>query len=73
MVAVPVPAPVTIPVVPTLATEVLVLLHVPPLVASVKVVVEPTHIEADVGETAATPLVNEKLVDGLPFTITWSE
>ena len=69
----PAAAPVTTPVVPTLATEVLVLLHVPPLVASVKVVVEPIHMEADVGEIAATPLVKEKLEDGLPFTITWSE
>lgn len=36
--------PVTVPSVPTVATEVLVLLHEPPVVASVSAIVEPAHI-----------------------------
>ena len=48
---VPADAPVTSPVaLLTVATEVLLLLHVPPVVASVNVVVEPTH-------TADAPLI----------------
>ena len=43
MVAVPAPIPVTKPVDPTVATKVLLLPHVPPPVASVRVVVEFTH------------------------------
>ena len=44
MVGVPAEIPVTKPVpVPIVAREVLLLLHVPPIVTSDKVVVEPTH------------------------------
>jgi len=45
MVVVPGPTPVTSPAVPMVAALVLLLLHVPPLVASVKVVVEPAQSE----------------------------
>ena len=50
MVAVPDVTPVTTPVVTTVATAVLPLLHVPPVVASLRVVVEPIH-------TAAVPTI----------------
>jgi hypothetical protein len=43
MVAVPAATPVTIPVEPTVAIVVLLLLHVPALVASAKPVVNPVH------------------------------
>jgi hypothetical protein len=44
MVVVPAATPVTIPVEePTVATGETVLAHVPPLVASVKVIEDPTH------------------------------
>ena len=43
MVAVPVDTPVTMPVLPTVATLMLPLLHVPPLVRSVSTVVAPEH------------------------------
>lgn len=43
MVAVPEEMPVTIPVLPTVATDVVLLLHIPPKVAFVKVVVAPIH------------------------------
>jgi hypothetical protein len=49
IVAVPVPAPVTIPPT-TVATVVIVLLHVPPPVASVSAVVAPWH-------TVAVPVI----------------
>ena len=45
MIAVPTPAPVTIPDVPTVATDVLLLLHVPLAVASVNVVVLPLQTD----------------------------
>ncbi len=41
--AVPLLAPVTEPVLLTVATDVLPLAHVPPVVASAKVIEEPTH------------------------------
>ena len=60
MVSTPPAAPVTMPVVePTVATPMLVLLHVPPVVASANVVEPPTHIVA-VPDMAA----------GAPFTVT---
>ena len=43
MVVVPALTPVTIPVLAMVATAVLVLLHVPPAVASLNEVVEPLH------------------------------
>ena len=53
MVAEPARLPVTIPVKePTGAIPLLLLLHSPPLVALVKVVVFPTHIEAEDGDIA---------------------
>ena len=45
MVVVPAVTPVTIPVVPIVATAVAELLHNPPVVASVRVVVLPTHTD----------------------------
>jgi hypothetical protein len=50
MMAVPAATPVTVPVLVTVAMDVLPLLHVPPLVGSVYTVVEPTH-------TLAAPLM----------------
>lgn len=44
MVAVPAVTPDTIPVEPTTATEVLALLHVPPVQVLLRAVVEPWHI-----------------------------
>ena len=43
MVSMPPPVPVTMPVVPTVAMEVLLLLHVPPGTGSVRVIVAPSH------------------------------
>ena len=57
IVAVPVPIPVTTPVPePMVPTAVLLLVHVPPAVASLKVVVSPTHavvvpVMAEIGPT----------------------
>ncbi len=45
MVVVPAPTPVTTPVLLTVPTAVLLLLHVPPAVAFDKAVVCPTHID----------------------------
>ena len=45
MVAVPAATPVTIPDVPIVATPVLLLAHVPPLVVEDRVVVDPAHTE----------------------------
>ena len=59
MVAVPADTPVTIPVpAPTEAIEVLLLLHVPPLVASLSEVVSPT-------QTLLTPVI----ADGVGLTV----
>jgi len=52
MIADPEFTPVTTPPVLTVATPVALLAHVPPEVASVRVVVDPTHTEGDVGEIA---------------------
>ena len=46
IVVVPTPAPVTCPVPETVAMAVLLLLHVPPVVASVRFVLRRLHIEA---------------------------
>jgi hypothetical protein len=59
IVALPKATPVTTPDVPTVATPVLLLLHVPPEVASLSVADNPTHILgvpviAAIGETVAT-------------------
>ena len=62
IVDVPTPTPVTVPSVPTVAIAVLVLLHVPPVVASVSAIVEPLHIYA-------TPLVST-IATGCVFTVT---
>jgi hypothetical protein len=43
MVTAPAPAPVTIPVEPTVAIPVLLLTQLPPLVPSSSVIVDPTH------------------------------
>jgi hypothetical protein len=53
MVAVPAPVPVTTPVAPTVAIAALLLVQVPPLVASVNVVLLPTQMLAVDGVTAA--------------------
>lgn len=59
MVAVPEAMPVTTPVdAPTVATEGLLLLHVPPAVASANVTVDPIH-------TAVLPLI----ADGRALTV----
>jgi hypothetical protein len=59
--ALPVPAPVTIPLLePTVATARSLLLHVPPVVASVNVIVDPTH-------TKDAPPIEA----GKGFTVTW--
>ena len=47
---VPATAPLTMPDVPIVATVVLLLLHTPPVVASLNVVVEPAH-------TVAVPVI----------------
>lgn len=59
MMAVPVVTPVTIPVGSTVAVAVLLLLHVPPVVVFVKVVV-------DVGHTENVPAMET----GVPVTMT---
>ena len=43
MVVVPAVKPLTIPLVPIVATAVLLLLHTPPVVVSISVVVPPAH------------------------------
>src|ERR1019366_9069008 len=60
--AVPGAMPETTPVLPTVATAVLLLLHVPPGVASVSVVVLPA-------QTVAVPVTD----DGNAFTVTVAE
>jgi hypothetical protein len=47
MSVVPAATPETMPEVPTVATEVLLLLHVPPEVASLSELVKPGHVVAD--------------------------
>jgi hypothetical protein len=54
--AVPEATPDTVPAV-TVATAVLPLLHVPPVVPSVSVAVVPVHILADDGEIASVPAI----------------
>ena len=64
MVAVPALAPVTIPLVPTLAMEVALLLHVPPAVASLSVVVNPWHtVNVPVIDAGAVPLKFSSMLD----------
>jgi len=59
IVAVPTLLPFTVPSVPTVATIVLELLHVPPPVASVSAVVDPWHM-------TAVPVI----IAGWVFTVT---
>lgn len=61
MVAVPAVMPVTAPVLLTLATAVLLLLHTPPVTASLNVVVPPVH-------TVMVPVMVP--ADGVPDTVT---
>jgi hypothetical protein len=61
IVAVPAATPVTTPPVPMLATDVLLLLHTPDGVGSVRVVVPPTH-------TLDAPLI--PATTGSAFTVT---
>ena len=58
----PAVTPVTMPVAPTEATELLLLLHTPPAVVSVKVIVEPVHTVAspDIGPGAEGVVVTVK-------------
>ena len=63
MVAVPAATPVTVPVEPTVAADALVLLHVPPLVASFNdVVAPPSH-------TLGVPVIDAG-AEGSGFTVT---
>ena len=70
MVAVPAATPVTIPVTePTVALAVLLLVHVPPVVTSVNVVVVPVHTFSvpvigltDVGVTVTTVVTSQPVV-----------
>ena len=61
MVAVPAELPVTIPAVPTEATEELLLVHEPPVVVLLSVVVLPVH-------TVAVPVIVP--ADGVLVTVT---
>ena len=63
MVHVPAATPVTTPVEPIVAIEVLLLLHVPPVVASVNAVVEPTHplVAPDIAATEVPDTVTTKV------------
>ena len=61
MVAVPADTPVTVPVLPTVATVVVVLLQAPPVVASLNPVVDPA-------QTVAVPVIVP--ADGNGLTVT---
>ena len=61
MVVVPPATPVTIPEVPTVAADVLLLLHAPPTVASLNAVVPPAH-------TASVPVMLP--IEPPAFTVT---
>ena len=63
MVAVPAVTPVTIPDVPIVATAVLLLLHTPPVVVLLNVVVE-------VAQTIAVPVIVPATGSGLTVTFT---
>ena len=63
MVVVPAPPLVTIPVLPTVATVVVVLVHTPPLVASLSAVVAPPAHKVAVPDIAAG-------ATGSEFTVT---
>ena len=62
MVAVPPLIPVTRPVVPTLATAILLLLHTPPDAASVRAIEEPEH-------TVDKPVITPAFADRLIVTV----
>ena len=59
---VPTLKPFTIPVLPTVAIDVLELLHAPPVLMSLNVIVEPEH-------TLAEPVMPDG-ADGIPITLT---
>ena len=61
IVTIPADTPLTMPVEPTVATNVLPLLHTPPLVASLNVVVEPAH-------TLMVPVIADTVGNGLTVT-----
>jgi len=61
IVAVPADTPLTMPVKPIVATEPSPLLHTPPLVASLSVVVEPAH-------TLMVPVIADTVGNGLTVT-----
>ena len=77
MVLVPAPVPVTVtvdPPVPTVATEVLLLVHVPPAVASLSDTDEPLHITAEpriavIGFTVTTANALQPLEDNRYVTV----
>ena len=63
MVALPATTPVIMPEAePTVATAVLPELHIPPVLASFKVIAEPTHI-------AGVPVIDPALARGLTVTV----
>jgi len=62
--------PVTVPVDDPIATELLLLLQVPPLIEVDSVAVEPEQIEDDDGNMFAGPVVRENGLEGLPFATT---
>ena len=59
--AVPVATPDTLPVLPTVAIAALLLLQVPPIVASAKEVLAPVHTES-------VPVIGETVVTAVTFT-----
>jgi hypothetical protein len=69
MVAVPAATPVTMPDVPIVATPVLLLDHVPPLVVDDRVVVAPTHTEAAPVIAAGSALIVIDVVVLQPVTV----
>ena len=69
MVVVPALTPVTAPVLPTVAIAVLLLLHTPPVVASLNVVVAPEHtdfVPVTVPADGMEPKVTVAVADAVP-------
>lgn len=69
MVTVPDDTPVTVPIVPTVATPVLLLLHVPPLVELLNAVEAPTQIAVDDGVIPATVAITVTIFDAAQLPI----
>lgn len=70
MVAVPIELPVTSPVLlPTVATPTVPLVHVPPVVALLSVVIEPTHTVAVPVMAAGAPIIQTLYVAKQPLLI----